>query len=79
MNDLQVAPARERGLKLSVFLPQLLIKRRSRKGAWIEIINPTFTDVALGVAPARERGLKFLSARKKANRSPKSLPQGSVD
>ena len=54
-----VAPVRERGLKLSAFLRQLLIKRRSRKGAWIEIKFNRSHGLKTTVAPVRERGLKY--------------------
>ena len=45
--DIQVAPARERGLKCSAYAQSLDSWRRSREGAWIEITKfdmywPTF-------------------------------------
>ena len=58
---LNVAPARERGLKYASEIAQThLTDSRSRKGAWIEI--PEDLKFALStdiVAPARERGLKY--------------------
>ena len=39
------------------------IERRSREGAWIEIILHRRPPPGLRVAPARERGLKCLYAR----------------
>ena len=36
---LKVAPARERGLKLILLLLSINLISRSRKGAWIEILN----------------------------------------
>ena len=57
--DNAVAPARERGLKLLLSLYILLmVFRRSREGAWIEIAIACIKETASGVAPARERGLK---------------------
>ena len=58
LSALIVAPARERGLKLSVFLPQPLTKCRSREGAWIEMMLLISLVASVLVAPARERGLK---------------------
>ena len=40
-------------------------RRRSREGAWIEILLVSILILTLMVAPARERGLKF----------PPTLPQ----
>ena len=34
--------------------------RRSREGAWIEILLPVYKIFTQPVAPARERGLKFI-------------------
>ena len=58
---LQVAPARERGLKLHrERCLKLIPARRSREGAWIEInIEAHKGDKNVVVAPARERGLKY--------------------
>ena len=53
-----VAPARERGLKLSMVLPPCLQISRSREGAWIEIGDKIAESLKDIVAPARERGLK---------------------
>ena len=55
---LNVAPARERGLKLHRERCLKLIPGRSREGAWIEILAVVFIIAQLAVAPARERGLK---------------------
>ena len=56
---LQVAPARERGLKYVVIHSGLkLQERRSREGAWIEIVTEQSLQPCFQVAPARERGLK---------------------
>ena len=41
----------------------LLLKSRSREGAWIEIRNKDYKDLGLSVAPARERGLKCNTAQ----------------
>ena len=73
-----VAPARERGLKsagASEFSPWL---RRSREGAWIEIVTAQSGEQAAPVAPARERGLKY-QPQTPAPRTCPSLPRGSVD
>ena len=59
---LLVAPARERGLKLfAVGISEDTTARRSREGAWIEIVLLNLPSKASLVAPARERGLKFIS------------------
>ena len=55
-----VAPVRERGLKY--WLPDWMLEqmeRRSREGAWIEILKPGIGADYFDVAPVRERGLKF--------------------
>ena len=54
------------------------MSRRSRKGAWIEIILAAASAKELKVAPARERGLK-LNGRADDAEGMLSLPQGSVD
>ena len=55
-----VAPARERGLKFGYISEGIKdLTRRSREGAWIEIVFAVGTNGrGNGVAPARERGLK---------------------
>ena len=77
-NHEQVAPARERGLKLVVVNLYPPTLGRSREGAWIEMSISLITSSAIKVAPARERGLKYL---KNLLQLPieKSLPRGSVD
>ena len=76
--SIHVAPARERGLKLTHDFYFVKCGSRSRKGAWIEIRLATTILWLVIVAPARERGLKWLF-------TPTylffhvSLPQGSVD
>ena len=58
---MKVAPARERGLKYLYDDNNIMDLRRSREGAWIEII--AISDklfVHHHVAPARERGLKLI-------------------
>ena len=56
-----VAPARERGLKyFKAFIDYTSNERRSRKGAWIEMLHIFVTIADENVAPARERGLKCL-------------------
>ena len=35
--------------------------RRSREGAWIEMLLYIIAQIVLAVAPVRERGLKFLA------------------
>ena len=57
-----VAPVRERGLKWKVSSLTAGYNRRSREGAWIEIIMKLLTSAKTSVAPVRERGLKFGSA-----------------
>ena len=52
--------------------------RRSREGAWIEIIREVVIPNYLYVAPARERGLKSTGERYSAGNAT-SLPRGSVD
>ena len=76
---LEVAPARERGLKF-MYLGEFDDKTcgRSRKGAWIEITPTVERCSRLAVAPARERGLKY-SLIKPLLKNVRSLPQGSVD
>ena len=56
----------------------VLMYRRSRKGAWIEMFSYAGAALAIWVAPARERGLKSPSALRLRDES-RSLPQGSVD
>ena len=56
--DLTVAPVRERGLKSCRQHPAGGILRRSREGAWIEIIGVSGAVSRCVVAPVRERGLK---------------------
>ena len=54
-----VAPVRERGLKSLCGIPSLCqAKRRSREGAWIEIMRCCLCVTLMSVAPVRERGLK---------------------
>ena len=53
-----VAPVRERGLKLMFLFRSLIRFRRSRKGAWIEMVKDLLKPLPLPVAPVRERGLK---------------------
>ena len=53
-----VAPARERGLKYYLYKLETVVRRRSRKGAWIEIRLQLGQLSGIIVAPARERGLK---------------------
>ena len=54
-----VAPARERGLKLVLAQRRIKLRRRSRKGAWIEM-RPIIASYALAlVAPTRECELKY--------------------
>ena len=57
--EINVAPARERGLKSRCALLAVQVLGRSREGAWIEIALSTFVIRARLVAPARERGLKL--------------------
>ena len=60
-SSINVAPARERGLKLQQNQPlRRYGKRRSREGAWIEIYKRLKELRHSLVAPARERGLKYL-------------------
>ena len=54
-----VAPARERGLKSLNSICIGLHLRRSREGAWIEMLEIRPSARAASVAPARERGLKY--------------------
>ena len=61
ISDMQeiVAPVRERGLKCPLSVVFHLLYRRSREGAWIEIIpDNALVGISL-VAPVRERGLKY--------------------
>ena len=51
---------RERGLKFTIKLSAIvLLTRRSREGAWIEIYTGYAGMTVLSVAPVRERGLKY--------------------
>ena len=75
---LLVAPVRERGLKYAVSLPLWLRKRRSRKGAWIEMVRLKIKAEENKVAPVRERGLKY-AGQAAFGTDGRSLPQGSVD
>ena len=56
---MRVAPARERGLKFVINNSRSNGNRRSREGAWIEILVIRCPPAAPLVAPARERGLKY--------------------
>ena len=56
---MNVAPVRERGLKYEAKLYRRNCFSRSRKGAWIEIIQTVNSDKVGTVAPVRERGLKL--------------------
>ena len=56
----RVAPARERGLKLMIFILTFTLIGRSRKGAWIEMLSILELVYLARVAPARERGLKLM-------------------
>ena len=55
---MKVAPARERGLKSRRNEGRQALRRRFRKGAWIEIVVLVGALSASIVAPVRERGLK---------------------
>ena len=55
----QVAPVRERGLKLKLNADDKNKPGRSREGAWIEIKISDLQAVIRAVAPVRERGLKL--------------------
>ena len=57
---LGVAPVRERGLKCNTVQAYAYINRRSREGAWIEILAVLVSILSTLVAPVRERGLKFI-------------------
>ena len=57
---MQVASARERGLKYEAKITPRQTKSRSREGAWIEINLQARCFCLVMVAPARERGLKLL-------------------
>ena len=61
-----VAPVRERGLKFdNLFVDEQYKMRRSREGAWIEIVNGASALASqYNVAPVRERGLKYLRSKK---------------
>ena len=56
----------------------ILLLRRSREGAWIEIQKPVGVKNSDIVAPARERGLKYMPAPA-VWPADVSLPRGSVD
>ena len=45
----------------------MMLKRRSREGAWIEIASYSSQLAAQSVAPARERGLKYSNKTKFKN------------
>ncbi len=62
MKAYDVAPARERGLKLELAIGMIPLLGRSREGAWIEIAVKRILHLYTIVAPARERGLKSLRA-----------------
>ena len=75
---LEVAPARERGLKFVLMQYYAVPYGRSREGAWIEITWRAQAAYSGHVAPARERGLKSKGFAD-APPPPPSLPRGSVD
>ena len=60
---LMVAPVRERGLKYRGARKLASINRRSREGAWIEMLERHYWRTDTFVAPVRERGLKFIAER----------------
>ena len=78
VKTIDVAPARERGLKLYHAKDFARRRCRSRKGAWIEIPTKGTVKQRIDVAPARERGLKSRIIRTRLKRRV-SLPQGRVD
>ena len=75
-----VAPARERGLKLSIrYL--VIIKHccRSRKGAWIEIRNADYKNLGLSGRSRKGAWIEITYHYYKLAVRYRSLPQGSVD
>ena len=61
LQALRVAPVRERGLKSEQDISKIVnYARRSREGAWIEILLRALRSISSKVAPVRERGLKLL-------------------
>ena len=74
-----VAPARERGLKLSEpRTEKRLIRGRSREGAWIEMSGvPLITSSCK--SRSREGAWIEIAKKQAALQRQKSLPRGSVD
>ena len=74
-----VAPARERGLKLKKdYLTAVELKVAPARERGLKSLRPTDGENPCEVAPARERGLKFV-LNILLSEVIQSLPQGSVD
>ena len=76
---IEVAPARERGLKLMTDCHGILLAvRRSREGAWIEILIEVVVD-ASNYCRSREGAWIEISVLPLSKLLIWSLPRGSVD
>ena len=76
--QINVAPARERGLKSVWRVMVILQKRRSREGAWIEIPLCIYNEVKFR-RRSREGAWIEMNGVESSVLKKASLPRGSVD